>query len=224
MAAAAGALLRFGLMYGLPHGALHENVRFAHTHLMYFGWVTPALFTLIGAYLTERTGRRLPRAFHLAITASLIAGLLSFAPFLLSGYRPTLVLGMSLPLSMIASSPAVLAWYLWGAAFSPVASGALMDALVHFYLDLFSNGWFALALLVGGPTSLHALARFFAAYGLLTLAIQLGLAAWRRRDQGRWRHGAIALLLGGKALAVAILWRGRDAPDGARRAPGPTET
>lgn len=278
IAAAAGALLRFGLIYGLPYGALHENVRFAHTHLMYFGWVTPALFALIGASLTERTRRPLPRAFHLAIAASLVAGLLSFVPFLLSGYRPTTVLGLSLPLSMIASSLAVLAWYLWGAAyvaatwqlardlpllvldaalltllvattgawglalaaFSPHAPGALMDALVRFYLDLFSNGWFALALLgllvaaarpridarlgrvalalllsgtlvaaftplVGGPAPLHALARYLAAYGLLTLAIQLGLAAWRRRDQRRWRHGTIALLLGGKALVDAVL-------------------
>lgn len=183
VAAAAGALMRFGLVHGLPFGWTPENVRFAHTHLMYFGWVAPALFALIGAHLVQRSARPLPRAFLAGIVASLAAGALSFVPFLVSGYRPTSVLGVALPLSMIASTLAVLAWSVWAlgyvvatrrlerdlgllaldaavlalllattgawglalVAFAPVASGSLMDALVHLYLDTFSNGFFALA-------------------------------------------------------------------------------
>jgi hypothetical protein len=103
VAAAAGTLMRFGAIHGLPFGALQANVRFAHTHLMYFGWATPALFALIGSVVARRTARPLPRAFHAALLASLAAGALSFLPLLLSGYQPTDVGALQLPLSMWAT-------------------------------------------------------------------------------------------------------------------------
>ncbi len=217
VAAAAGSLMRFAAMHGLPYGWLHVNVRFAHTHLMYFGWATPALFALVGSVVSQRTQRTLPRAFHAALWASLAAGALSFVPFLLSGYQPTAVGDLRLPLSMIASTLAILAWTAWtasyvaatwqlrrdvallafdaailtmlvatlgawglaAAAFSPVASGNLMDRLVHLYLGLFSNGWFGIA-----------------AVGLL-------LAPARTRIDERLGRLALLLLLGG-TLAAAL--------------------
>ena len=216
VAAAAGTLMRFAAMHGLPDGWLHVNVRFAHTHLMYFGWATPALFALIGSVVARRTGRPLPRAFHAALWASLAAGALSFVPFLLSGYQPTDVGGLRLPLSMIASTLAILAWTAWtasyvaatwqlrrdlpllafdaailtmlvatlgawglaAAAFSPVASGSLMDRLVHLYLGLFSNGWFGIA------------------------AIGLLLAGANARIDERLGRPAVLLLLGGTLAAA----------------------
>ena len=185
LAALTGSLLRFGVQHGMPFGLQVLNVRHAHTHLMYFGWVTPALFALTGVELLRRRGRPLPHGFGVGVAATLLTGALAYAPFLLSGYQLTQVGDARLPLSMIAAGLAVLAWYGWAAAYlvatwslrrdlalfaldaavltllvastgawglalaalSPVASGTLMDALVHFYLDLFSNGWFALALL-----------------------------------------------------------------------------
>lgn len=184
VAAAAGSLLRFGVLHGIPWGLQYLDVRHAHTHLMYFGWVTPALFALIGVAVARRTGRSLPRAYLPTVAAALAAGLLAFVPFLLSGYRPLPIGDARVPLSMIAAALAVLSWYAWAAAYlaatwsarrdltlftldasllvllvsstgawglalaalSPVASATLMDALVHFYLDTFSHGWFALAL------------------------------------------------------------------------------
>lgn len=74
LAAAAGTLMRFGMIHGLPYGWQHVNVRFAHTHLMSFGWATPALFALIGSVVARRTARPLPRAFHAALWASLAGG------------------------------------------------------------------------------------------------------------------------------------------------------
>lgn len=274
-AAGAGTVLRLGLAHGLPFGLQHGDVRLAHTHLMYFGWVTPALFALIGDVLRRRSDRPLPRLFHAAIAASLIAGVLAFGPFASDGYQPSTILGMRLPLSMIASSLAVLAWYAWAlayalasarlhrdlallaldaallallvattgawglalAAFAPLASGALMDALVRFYLDTFSNGWFAIAvvglmaaaharrvdetlgrlalgaLLTGtlgaalvrlgeGPAWLEHVLRLGAAYGLLLLAITLGLAALHER---RHTHLVLVALLAAKALADGAL-------------------
>ncbi len=246
VAAAAGALMRFGLLHGLPYGWTHESVRFAHTHLMYFGWVAPALFALTGAHLVRRTGRRLPRTFLAGIAGSLAAGVLSFVPFLLSGYRPMPVLGTVLPLSMIASTLAVLAWYLWAlgyaaatvrlardlpllaldaavlalllattgawglalAAFAPVASGSLMDALVHFFLDTLSSGYFAFAvvgLLLAGVRD-----RIDDALGRPALAVfvtgTLGGALVTFGNGPDWLHLTLKLgaAYGGVALALLI--------------------
>lgn len=184
LAALTGVLLRYGTMHGLPWDLSYVNVRYAHTHLMYFGWVTPGLFVVIGAVLARRRDRALPRAYHLTVVAALVTGSLAYPPFLVSGYGLVDVGAARLPLSMIASGLVVLAWYAWALSYvvvswrlprdlalfsldaavlllvvasagawglaalalSPVAPPALMASLVQFYLDLFSNGWFALAL------------------------------------------------------------------------------
>ena len=52
LAGATGAFMRFGLLYGMA-GLSYANVRHAHSHLMYFGWVTPALIALKASILTE---------------------------------------------------------------------------------------------------------------------------------------------------------------------------
>jgi len=43
LAAAPGALFRYGLIYSLPEALELGNIRHAHTHLMFFNW--PGLFT-----------------------------------------------------------------------------------------------------------------------------------------------------------------------------------
>jgi len=58
IAGATGSLMRFGMLYGYPAGLQFVNVRHAHSHLMYFGWVTPALMALIAANLPRVTGRQ----------------------------------------------------------------------------------------------------------------------------------------------------------------------
>jgi hypothetical protein len=180
-----GSLLRFGVLYGLPFELQFLNVRHGHTHLMYFGWVTPALFALIGLHIARLGARPLPRLYHVGLTAALISGILAYPPFLVSGYQLTAVGEGRLPLSMMAASVAVLSWYVWAGGYlvatwrlrrdaalfaldfallallvasagawglalvglAPFASPAAMQALVRFYLDTFSHGWFALALL-----------------------------------------------------------------------------
>lgn len=259
VAAAAGTLMRFGAIHGLPYGWLQINVRFAHTHLMYFGWATPALFALIGSVIARRIARPLPHAFHAALWTSLAAGALSFVPFLLSGYQPTDVGGLRIPLSMLASTLSILAWTAWtasyvavtwplrrdlpllafdaailtmlvatmgawglaAAAFSPVASGDLMDRLVHLYLGLFSNGWFGIAaigLLLAGAT-----ARLDERLGRPAVLLLLGgtLAAAFTEFVGGppWLlaiarfAAAYGLIVLGLQLALAA-WRARDAAGG----------
>ena len=116
LAALTGAFMRFGILYGMA-GLNYANVRHAHSHLMYFGWVTPALMALLAAYLPHLTGlpvttgqsttTTLPRLIALVIGL----GLLAYVPFLLFGYNAAEIGRARLPLSVMAATLNVLAWY-----------------------------------------------------------------------------------------------------------------
>lgn len=111
LAAATGVLLRFGLLFGLPSWAANYSaVRHAHSHLMYFGWVTLALMALIWHYLPQLTGCRLPRLVNLQMTASAVLALLSFPAFWLNGYGTTHVGSADLPLGSMAAGLNGLLW------------------------------------------------------------------------------------------------------------------
>ena len=110
-----GAALRFAFIYGLPWGLRFEDVRHAHSHLMFFAWATPVLM-LVAAEAVRRAGGRLAGAGACASAAAL-AGLLAYTPFLLSGYRLLPVAGRELPLSMMASGLNGVLWYLFAALY-----------------------------------------------------------------------------------------------------------
>ena len=105
--------MRFGNIYGFPWGLQFANVRHAHSHLMYFGWVTPALMSLIAAQLPAVSGRPLSARFRLPIIMALISGLLAYVPFLLYGYRPAIINGNQIPLSVIFAGLNIVAWYVF---------------------------------------------------------------------------------------------------------------
>lgn len=112
-AGATGALMRFGLIYGFPWGLQFANVRHAHSHLMYFGWVTPALMALIAAQLPAVTARPLSGRFRLPVVISLVGGLLAYLPFLLYGYSSAAILGARIPLSVIMAGLNIAGWYVF---------------------------------------------------------------------------------------------------------------
>ena len=186
LAGLTGTLFRFGqALGGLPGELSFENVRRAHSHLMFFSWVTPALMALIATRLARHTGRAGDRRWRWVIAANLVLGLASFVPFLLDGYQPTAIFGLDLPLSIIFSTASMFAWYafiwlywrdtravrrttalaLWDVAMVALAvssvgawaRGALIgmkvddlfltSGSVHFFLNLFSDGWLGLAAL-----------------------------------------------------------------------------
>lgn len=140
LAGATGAFLRFGAIYGMA-GLNYLNVRHAHSHLMYFGWVTPALMALIAAHLPRLTGRALSPWFGRVIALTIGLGLLAYVPFLLFGYSPAAVGGAELPLSVMAAALNVLAWYAFAWLYRRQARGApptrplaLWNAAVAFLL------------------------------------------------------------------------------------------
>lgn len=185
LAGATGALLRFGLIYGFPWELQWANVRHAHSHLMYFGWATPALMALIVAWLPQVSGRPITQPFRAVIGITIGLGLLAYVPFLLYGYRPAPLGDAELPLSVMAAGLNVLAWYgfafiywrqtrgapraralqLWdmavlflllatlGAVGLPLMTFLNIQdpfwslAFTHIFLDVFSEGWFVLAML-----------------------------------------------------------------------------
>jgi len=192
-----------------------------------------------------RSGQPPTPALHLAAYAALLAAVLSFGPFLVSGYGPTPIGPWQVPLSLLGSSLALLSWYGWAAAyavasarlerdlallafdaallllliattgawglvamaFAPVASGALMDSLVRFYLDLFANGWFVLGLIGVLASRLPGLDGRTGRVALLATCAGVlvgALAALAMRSWGGSLRGAFA----GFAVAVAVMISG----------------
>jgi hypothetical protein len=190
LAGLTGSLYRFGLLVGLPADLQLANVRHAHSHLMYYGWVTPALMTLIAVHLLRglpetSLRKKWQHRFGLVIGLTLGLAVLAYVPFLLYGYGLANVGTAALPLAVIASFFNLIGWYafaflywrlLWGQPRRPawrlwdlalgflllaslggwglalarplqINDPAILSGLTHLFLDLFSYGWFGLALL-----------------------------------------------------------------------------
>jgi len=123
VAALTGAFMRFGILYGMA-GLNYANVRHAHSHLMYFGWVTPALMALLAAHLPHLTGRPSTPAMPRLIGLVIGLGLLAYVPFLLFGYKSAELGAARLPLSVMAASLNVLAWYAFAVLYRRQTAGA----------------------------------------------------------------------------------------------------
>lgn len=110
LAAGTGAYYRFSLVAHLP-GVL-EFIRHAHSHLMFFSWITPALILLVGTHL--RANGLEARGFGFTAALAAFGGLMTYLPFLKSGYHlMSLGGGKPLPISMLASGANGIAWYLF---------------------------------------------------------------------------------------------------------------
>ncbi|GBD07979.1 hypothetical protein HRbin22_00205 [Candidatus Thermoflexus japonica] len=175
LAGATGVLFRYGMLAGLPIGLMLGNLRHAHSHLMYFGWVTPALMAMIAWHLF---GERIPAGMAWILRITLLAGLAAYIPFLLYGYQPVEWAGKRLPLATITAGLNILVWYAYGGAYFYLTRGVhhparpwwdlgvfflllsslgawgravlafrrvedpfWTDATVHFFLNLFADGW-----------------------------------------------------------------------------------
>lgn len=203
LAGTTGVLYRFGIVVGFPGDLQSGNVRHAHSHLMYFGWVTPALMALVATRLPDLTGRPLSAWVSRVIGATLVVALLAYFPFLLYGYQPAEIAGRRLPIAVIAAGLNILAWYafagLYAGATWGVPRGAplrLWDAALGF-LGLASMGAWGRGVLVAlevddpfwAAASVHLFLDLFADGWLLLALLGLLYAAYpaaEGRGGGRW--------------------------------------
>jgi hypothetical protein len=114
LAASTGVLMRFGLYLGMPSWAQNfMAVRHAHSHLMYFGWVTLGLMALIWHFLPDVAGRRPPRGTGLQMAASALLALASFPAFWANGYGLTPIAGRELPLGAMVAGLNGVGWFVF---------------------------------------------------------------------------------------------------------------
>ena len=263
LAALTGAFFRFAVASGATYGLDLGHVRHAHSHTMYFGWVTPALMALLAWWL-PRLGAAKVRGAGAAIGAAFATALVAYPPFLLWGYTRAPIGADGFPVSVIASGLNVFAWYafvyvyararrygprgaeslpvrlfdlaLWflvlatlGAWGLPamqvfdVENPALMAALTHVFLDLFSEGWFVLGVLGlvaaevsrRGPVERKRLDGTAATWGVrlmvaglpFTFALAMAPSLVPPLFE-TLAHAGGALVAAGTLLVVAALWRG----------------
>ncbi len=154
LAGLTGAFFRFGVYFG--HAGLEPvNVRHAHSHLMFFGWVTPALMALIAARMPAVAGRSMPRFTGVAIGAAVAMGLAAYTPFLLYGYGVARIGDARVPLSVIGAALNVFAWYAFGACYARATWRVARTLPLHlwdaalFMIVLSSLGAWALGLVRG---------------------------------------------------------------------------
>jgi hypothetical protein len=111
VAGSTGVLYRAGLLFGLPGGLDFGNVRHAHSHLMYFGWVTPVIMAMLAQRLPS--SRRMQQVIY---TLLILAGL-AYVPFLLYGYGLAAIGPLRLPLSVILATANMVGWYVFTALY-----------------------------------------------------------------------------------------------------------
>lgn len=227
LAALTGSLLRFGMLHGFPFGLRFLDIRHAHSHLMYFAWVTPALMLSIATVL--RQGGLHVRAGWV-VACTLVVGFAAYPPFLLSGYGTLPLAGRDLPVSMIVSSINGLAWYAFAAVYVAATWGRSRTTTLRafdaalFLLLLASLGAVGLAVVgtagAADPAWMAALVEFFLdlfgegwfALGVLGLAyatVGRGHAA-RRGSAGveLLTAGLVVRSLAGLATPTGAAWVG----------------
>ena len=112
LAGLTGFLYRLGLIGLDLWGLSLENIRHAHSHLMFFCWAVPLPMYFIIRKADREINANGPNIFMTRMAmASLFLGLASYPFFLIYGYRPVSLAGMDLPLSVILSGLVMVCWY-----------------------------------------------------------------------------------------------------------------
>jgi hypothetical protein len=124
LAGLTGSLMRLWMLEGLPAGLSFANVRHAHSHLMFFSWVAPALIALMAARLPALTGRALLPGIRWGAAIAFGFGLLSYPPFFVWGYQSASIGSLRMPISVIFSSLSTLGWFVFAYAYYRMVRGA----------------------------------------------------------------------------------------------------
>ncbi|PKD42722.1 hypothetical protein [Rhodohalobacter barkolensis] len=133
LAALTGFLYRWGLIGGEIFGLRLTNVRHAHSHLMFFNWVTPVPMVFIARKLLK-TSPEAYQSLKWSVTAIILIGFTSFPFFLLYGYHPVQLGSANLPLSVMLSGLVMIGWY-WFMAIYIKHRKKLSDGLSTLFYD-----------------------------------------------------------------------------------------
>ncbi len=264
LAGLSGALYRFGISYGVTFGFDLGHVRHAHSHLMFMGWVTPALFVLIARHLSVHTQKPFSPKGKGVIGATLVGALAAFPLFLAFGYGSVAFGSARMPPAAMASGLNMLIWYAFVILYVQARRGATLTrallfwdlamaflmlssfgawglsalkplgiddpvwstALTHLFLDLFSEGWFVLALLglayavlkPSGQTGGHWSLWLVCAGLPMTFALGMPASFVPATLKVMARLGSVLVALG-LLVNVAILWRAVAGPHRVWRIP-----
>lgn len=115
LAAATGVLYRLGMIIPLSGDLSLQNIRHAHSHLMFFGWAAALpLYIMVARFksLVGGHGEGIGLMSN-SVWGMLLFGLLSYPFFLFYGYHPVPFGESALPLSVILSGLVMVSWYVF---------------------------------------------------------------------------------------------------------------
>ena len=217
LAGLTGVLYRFILANGYDTGLELTNIRHAHSHVMYFGWATPALFTLIGRHLLRRRGEAKPRSLQWILAGSFAAALSAWPLFMAFGYTTVQIGSARMPIAVVSSTLNMVAWYAFVVFYARRTRGLRRDrvlqlwdiAIIFLMLATFGAGGLALLKPFGieDPAFASALTHVFLDFfseGWFVLGV-LGLAAAELNSPGTsHRRWSIYLLCAGLPMTFAL--------------------
>jgi len=112
LAGLTGFLFRLGTTGADIFGLSLENIRHAHSHLMFFAWAVPLpMYFIITSMSSKAADNSSVKLMSRMTLFSLLLGLASYPSFLMYGYRPVPLFGMDLPVSVMISGLVMLCWY-----------------------------------------------------------------------------------------------------------------
>ena len=114
IAAITGFLYRYGMLYPMPDSLNFANIRHAHSHLMFFNWVSPPIMIWIASQLISSSDSRSIAKFNSCFYVMIFLGFLSYPFFLLYGYHSVPIGSAALPLAAIISGLVMITWYWFG--------------------------------------------------------------------------------------------------------------
>ncbi|MDZ7721086.1 MAG: hypothetical protein U5K72_19855 [Balneolaceae bacterium] len=111
LAALTGFLYRVGMLYPLPSSLDLINIRHAHSHLMLFNWISPAIMVWMISALTKYKPDINHNSFKRCLYSMIGLGFLSYPFFLFYGYRSVSLGSADLPIAAIISGIIMITWY-----------------------------------------------------------------------------------------------------------------
>lgn len=123
IAALTGFLYRMGMFYPLPGEIGFANIRHAHSHLMFFNWISPPVLAWMAVEIMGDKNSGYLKKFQLCLYTMMALGFLSFPFFFLYGYQAVPLGSLSLPLAAIISGLVMITWYWYAFLWFRLRSG-----------------------------------------------------------------------------------------------------